>query len=71
MLPLVGSPNHVGGCTVEPIPVDHPLRKLFAGLTEHAFMAELGVTDTKLIDYVTELLARFVHSDGVFSTERR
>jgi hypothetical protein len=51
---------------VEPIPVDHALRKLFAGLTEHAFMAELGVTDTRLIDYVTELLARFVHADGVF-----
>jgi hypothetical protein len=51
---------------VEPIPVDHPLRKLFAGLTEHAFMAELGVTDVRLIDYVAELLARFVHAEGVF-----
>ena len=47
---------------MEPIPVDHALRKLFAGLTEHAFMAELGVTDTRLIDYVTELLARFAQS---------
>jgi len=52
---------------LEPVPVDHPLRRLFAGLTEHAFMAELGVTDVRLIDYVAELLARFVHADGVFA----
>src|SRR4028118_11835 len=62
----MGTPGSVGGRTMEPIPVNHPLRRLFAGLTEHAFMAELGVTDTRLIDYITELLARFVHSDGVF-----
>jgi hypothetical protein len=54
---------------MEPIPTDHPLRRLFAGLTEHAFMAELGVTDVKLVDYITELLARFVHTDGVFSMQ--
>jgi hypothetical protein len=52
---------------MEPIPVCHPLRRLFTGLTEHAFMAELGVTDVKLIDYISELLARFVHADGLFT----
>lgn len=42
---------------------DHPIRKMFAGLTEHAFYAELGITDTALIDYLTDLLTRFIHVD--------
>jgi hypothetical protein len=37
-------------------PADHPLRRLFAGITEHAFITSLGVADPPLIDYV----------DGVF-----
>lgn len=45
---------------------DHPLRRLFAGLTEHAFLTTLGVADTKLTDYLSEMLSRFVHVDAVF-----
>jgi hypothetical protein len=49
--------------------------KLFAGLTEYTFISELGMTDTRLIDYITELLTRFVHRDSIFAlkdpTERR
>lgn len=41
--------------------------KLFAGLTEHTFISELGMTDTRLIDYVTELLTRFVHRDAIYA----
>ncbi len=47
-------------------PPEHPLRRLFAGLTEHAFMASLGVADPPLVDYLSDLLARFVHTDNVF-----
>lgn len=47
-------------------PQDHPLRRLFAGLTEHAFLTSLGLADPPLIDYVSDLLARFVHIDGIF-----
>jgi hypothetical protein len=47
------------------LPVNHPLRRLFAGLTEHAFLSVMGVTDPKLIDYLSELLTRFIHSDSV------
>jgi hypothetical protein len=47
-------------------PADHPLRRLFAGLTEHAFQTTLGVADPGLVDYLSELLARFVHVDAVF-----
>jgi hypothetical protein len=46
-------------------PADHPLRRLFAGLTEHAFLTRLGLADPPLIDYVSTLLSRFVHSDAV------
>ena len=31
-------------------PPDHPLRRLFSGITEHAFMTTLGVTDAPLVD---------------------
>lgn len=42
-------------------------RRFFAGVTEQAFMVELGVADPPLIDYVTDLLGRFVSSDAVYS----
>jgi hypothetical protein len=44
---------------------DHPLRRLFAGLTEHAFMETLGMGDPSLVDYLSLLLSRFVHMDGL------
>jgi hypothetical protein len=47
-------------------PADHPLRRLFAGLTEHAFLAHLGLADPPLVDYVSGLLSRFVHADAVY-----
>ena len=42
------------------------LRQLFAALTENTFQVELGVADTRLTDYLTELLLRFVRLDAVF-----
>src|SRR5262249_3120296 len=47
-------------------PTTHPLRRLFAGLTEHAFLSTLGVADPPLVDYVSGLLTRFLHSDAVY-----
>ena len=46
-------------------PSDHPLRRLFAGITEHAFLVELGVTDMALVDYLADMLTRFVHADDL------
>src|SRR5437762_3807156 len=46
-------------------PAEHPLRRLFAGLAEHAFFSHLGVADPPLIDYLSGLLTRFVHYDAV------
>jgi len=42
------------------------LHRFFAGLSEHTFQAQLGIADPPLIDYVTDLLVRFVRSDAVY-----
>jgi hypothetical protein len=44
---------------------NHPLRRLFAGVTEQTFMSTLGITDTQLIDYLSLLLSRFIHMDAL------
>jgi len=51
---------------VKTLPEDHPLRRLFAGLTEHSFQCSLGVADPGLIDYLSGLLSRFLHADAVY-----
>ena len=45
---------------------NHPLRRLFAGLTEQTFMTTLGIGDPPLIDYLSLLLSRFVHVDAIY-----
>jgi hypothetical protein len=45
---------------------DHPLRRLFAGLTEHTFLTTLGVADPPLVDYLSVLLSRFLHTDDMY-----
>jgi hypothetical protein len=47
-------------------PNGHPLRRMFAGLAEHAFFSHLGVADPPLTDYLSTLLTRFVHFDAVY-----
>jgi hypothetical protein len=42
------------------------IRRFFAGLTEYAFQARLGVADPPLVDYIAELLVRFVRSDNLY-----
>ena len=42
------------------------LRHLFRGLTEHTFQVEFGVADPPLIDYLSDLLERFVRIDAIF-----
>ncbi len=45
---------------------DHPIRRLFAGITEHTFMESLGMADPPLTDYVSDLLSRFVCMDAIY-----
>ncbi|AMV23644.1 hypothetical protein VT84_04480 [Gemmata sp. SH-PL17] len=47
-------------------PPEHPLRRMFAGLAEHAFFSHLGVADPPLTDYLSVLLTRFIHNDDVY-----
>lgn len=48
------------------VPESHPLHRLFRGLTEHAFLTELGIGDPRLVGYVAGLLARFVPAENLF-----
>lgn len=45
---------------------EHPLRQLFSGLVEQAFMADMGICDTHLTDYLGDLLADFLHVDQIY-----
>jgi hypothetical protein len=52
-------------------PESHPLHRLFRGLTESTFMAELGIGDPELVGYVADLLARFVPSQNIWRLRDR
>jgi hypothetical protein len=43
------------------------LSRFFAAYTEHAFLDELGVADTRLVDYLAGLLCRFIHREDIFA----
>src|SRR5689334_18666228 len=45
---------------------NHPLRQLFSGLVEQAFLADMGICDTHLTDYLGDLLADFLHVDQIY-----
>ena len=42
------------------------LYRYFAGLTEYAFQTRLGVADPPLLEYLSDLLVRFVHCDTIY-----
>ncbi|MEX0703029.1 MAG: hypothetical protein WD069_13120 [Planctomycetales bacterium] len=42
------------------------LRRLFAAVTEQTFQADLGIADPPLIDYLSDLLVRFIRMDAIF-----
>lgn len=44
---------------------DSTLGRLFAGLSEYVFHSKLGVVDTELVDYVSDLLLRCSRLDGL------
>jgi hypothetical protein len=44
---------------------NHPLRRMFSGLTEQTFTSTLGMADPHLVDYLSLLLSRFVHMDAI------
>ena len=42
------------------------LRRLFSGLVEHAFYADLGICVPALTDYLARMLADFIHVDRIY-----
>ena len=42
------------------------LHRFFSGITEQTFQGELGVADPPLIDYLSNLLIRFLRFDAIF-----
>lgn len=48
------------------LPVDHPLHRMFAGLVEQVFEAELGLCSPGITNYLTDMLVEFTHIDQVF-----
>lgn len=45
---------------------ENGLRRVFAGLTEQTFISDLGIADPPLIDYLVDLLVRFVKTDSIY-----
>ena len=48
---------------MEAIDPHHPLRRLFAGMVEHAFCSEVGMCSPRLTSYMADLLVNFTHID--------
>jgi len=42
------------------------LKKLFAANAEHIFVVDLGVPDPRLIDYIVDLLVKFIKTEALY-----
>lgn len=47
------------------VSLNRTLERFFAGLSEYAFHAQLGVADTQLVNYISRLLVRFTKTDSM------
>jgi hypothetical protein len=52
-----------------PVPEQHSLRRLFRTLTERSFLEQLGWPNWLVVEYVSDLLAEFVHRDRLYAVE--
>ncbi len=41
------------------------LQRFFAGMSEYIFHSKLGVADTEMVDYLSDLLVRFTKTDAM------
>ena len=46
------------------------LDRFFAGLSEYIFQSRLGVADVQLVDYLSDLMLRFVRTDALHRVRR-
>lgn len=49
--------NEPGGSTLD---------RFFTGISEYVFFSQLGVADTQLVDYISQLLVRFTRTDAMY-----
>jgi hypothetical protein len=42
------------------------LRRFFSGLAEYVFQSRLGLVDPPMIDYLSDMMIRFVHCDAIY-----
>ncbi len=42
------------------------LERYFSGISEHVFFTQLGVADTRLVDYISHLLVEFTRTDSIY-----
>ncbi len=54
-----------------PTPPVSPLERFFSGLNEYIFHGRLGVADVQLVDYLSDLLLRFVRTDALVRVRKR
>jgi len=50
----------------KPIPISHPLRRLFLGLTERTFSDRLQWREADVIGYVSDVLGDFAHMENLY-----
>ena len=50
---------------------EHVIRKVFAGMVEQAFFAEVGVCDPRVTDYLVMMMLEFIHVDGLYRLRDR
>lgn len=55
---------------MQPIGENHPLRRHFSAVVEHAFCTEVGMCDPRLTDYLSDLLVNFTHIDTLNTLRR-
>ena len=51
---------------MKPIPANNTLRRFFSGIAEYVFQCQLGVVDPPVVDYLTDMLMRFVRHDLLY-----
>ena len=54
----------------EALPQRSTIERFFSGLSECIFESKLGVADTQMIDYLSNLLLRFVRVDSMHRVRR-
>ncbi len=48
------------------IPPEHPIRRWFQGLVEHALYTDVGMCEPAIADYMSDLLTNFLHVDQIY-----